>query len=279
MCFISTLEKRLIKILFRLQQDANGRPLVVILSYLLAKKKHIAKYAEVYFKQGFDVLVTRNTSMQTFWPKRTIVGWINIWIWYKRFNNKIFQVVAEDIVKFLDNNDYYDQMVIHGFSVGDFIWTQCQLVMMREPALQDKILYRIKGQIWDSMIHFDEIPIGLSQALFPNNEFLRKSLQRYIELHMKIFYKPVTSYFVQAHNLLTNNILKAPALMIVSKVDPIGTAKANEITREIWRSLGIDVTWKCFEASNHVCHFVKYREEYTELMVKHLDSLKLQKAV
>jgi hypothetical protein len=34
----------------------------------------MAKYADIYFKQGFDVLVTWNTTMQTFWPKRTMVG-------------------------------------------------------------------------------------------------------------------------------------------------------------------------------------------------------------
>jgi hypothetical protein len=179
----------------------------------------------------------------------------------------------------MNSNDYYNQIVLHGFSVGDFIWTQCQLLMLNDLELQKKILNRIKGQVWDSMIHFDEVPIGLSTALFPNNAFLRKSLQKFIELHMKVFYKPVTSHFVQAQKLVIGNMLKSPALIIVSKADPIGTVKANEFCRDSWQSRGIDVNWKCFEASPHVCHFLKYREEYIELLVKHLKSLNLQKAI
>lgn len=53
---------------FSLKQDINDRPLVVILSWLNAKQKHLAKYANLYIDQGFDVLVAQITPWQLLWP-------------------------------------------------------------------------------------------------------------------------------------------------------------------------------------------------------------------
>ncbi|PSN37649.1 hypothetical protein C0J52_05608, partial [Blattella germanica] len=46
----------------------NNKPLVVMLSWLMAKKKHILKYANFYMDQGFDVLSVSITPWQLLWP-------------------------------------------------------------------------------------------------------------------------------------------------------------------------------------------------------------------
>jgi hypothetical protein len=53
---------------FRLTQDSNDKPLVIILSWLLAKQKHLSKYAKLYLDQGFDVLITEISPWQLLWP-------------------------------------------------------------------------------------------------------------------------------------------------------------------------------------------------------------------
>lgn len=53
---------------FRLKQDVDEKPLVVILSWLQSKQKHLSKYAKVYMDQGFDVLVAQITPWQLLWP-------------------------------------------------------------------------------------------------------------------------------------------------------------------------------------------------------------------
>jgi hypothetical protein len=58
----------LLFLLPRLTQDLDDKPLVVILSWLQAKQKHLSKYAKVYLDQGFDVLVTQITPWQLLWP-------------------------------------------------------------------------------------------------------------------------------------------------------------------------------------------------------------------
>lgn len=54
--------------IFRLKQNIDDKPLVIILSWLNAKQKHLSKYARVYLDQGYDVLITQITPWQLLWP-------------------------------------------------------------------------------------------------------------------------------------------------------------------------------------------------------------------
>lgn len=53
---------------FSLTQNIEDKPLVVVLSWLNSKQKHLSKYAQVYMDQGFDVLVAQITPWQLLWP-------------------------------------------------------------------------------------------------------------------------------------------------------------------------------------------------------------------
>lgn len=46
------------------------KPLVVLLSWLMSKEKHLKKYAQLYIDQGFDVLTVSVTPWQVIWPKK-----------------------------------------------------------------------------------------------------------------------------------------------------------------------------------------------------------------
>lgn len=41
-----------------------------MLPWLMAKPKHIKKYAELYIDQGFDVVTVNVTPWQVIWPKK-----------------------------------------------------------------------------------------------------------------------------------------------------------------------------------------------------------------
>nr|CAD7263380.1 unnamed protein product [Timema shepardi] len=48
--------------------NPEGRPLVVLLAWLMAREKHLMKYASFYLEQGFDVLMVNTTPWQFLWP-------------------------------------------------------------------------------------------------------------------------------------------------------------------------------------------------------------------
>lgn len=44
------------------------KPLVVMFAWMLATKKNLAKYVQIYADQGFDVLTVEITPWQLLWP-------------------------------------------------------------------------------------------------------------------------------------------------------------------------------------------------------------------
>uniref|UniRef100_A0A182XC94 Uncharacterized protein n=1 Tax=Anopheles quadriannulatus TaxID=34691 RepID=A0A182XC94_ANOQN len=232
------------------------KPLVFIFAWLQASEKHLAKYADFYLDQGFEVLCVHITPWQLVWP----------------VNGS--QKVAADVVKFLTNNAFPEGIVIHGFSVGGYLWGECLVKLHADPAGKS-VLAKIRGQVWDSLADITEIPVGVPHAVLPHNPTLQGVLRNYINYHMKLFHEEATQYYVKCTHLFHYEPAQCPALLLVSKTDPVGTEKANNRLRSIWESVGVKTSLKCWDKSPHVGHFHKHRDEYIELLLAHLCALDL----
>lgn len=233
------------------------KPTVLIFSWLNAKQKHLAKYAKLYTDQGFEVVVANLTPWQLLWPM------------------KGSQLVAAEIVKLLKNNEFKNGVVFHGFSVGGYLWGECLVLIARDLANYQVVLDRVKAQIWDSAADITEIPEGVPRALFPRNPTLQNALRKYMLYHMKAFHEPATSHYIRSSQMFHTNLLRCPALFLVSKTDPVGTELANGRVRDSWESSGVKCTFHCWDRSPHVSHFQKHPAEYTELVFNHLRHLQL----
>lgn len=77
-------------------------------------------------------------------------------------------------------NDYYKQMILHGFSVGGYIWGECLAEMQKDRKQYQAVVDRIIGQVWDSAADITEIPVGVPKALFPRNPKLQYALKNYM---------------------------------------------------------------------------------------------------
>lgn len=233
------------------------KPAVLIFSWLNAKQKHLSKYAKLYNEQGFEVIVAQLTPWQLLWPM------------------KGSQIVAADIVKFLKNNEFKNGLIFHGFSVGGYLWGECLVRIARDLQNYQVVLDRVKGQIWDSAADITEIPEGVPRALFPRNPTLQNALRKYMIYHMKAFHEPATSHYIRSSQMFHTNLLRCPALFLVSKTDPVGTEVANGRVRDSWESNGVKCTFKCWDRSPHVGHFQKHPEEYIEQVFAHLRQIEL----
>lgn len=138
------------------------KPLVVMLSWLMAKPNHVKKYAQLYTDQGYEVLRVTVSPWQVIWPKTGS------------------QLVAADVVKFLANNVSTHPIVLHGFSVGGYLWGECMVHMSRDVERFRHVLAQINGQVWDSLVELTEIPIGVPKSVFPQNETLQRALSNYL---------------------------------------------------------------------------------------------------
>lgn len=77
-------------------------------------------------------------------------------------------------------NKSYAPLVVHGFSVGGYIWGEVLVKIAQEQERYKSIIERTAGQVWDSAADITEIPIGFPVAVFPKNPVLQKTLRQYI---------------------------------------------------------------------------------------------------
>lgn len=235
--------------------STSDRPLVILLAWLLAKQKHMHKFADFYMERGFDVLKVTITPWQMIWP------------------TKGSQVIADEIVNFIDKNPAYATLLIHGFSIGGYLWGEVLVRLSHDPKACERILHRFIGQIWDSAADISEISYGFPVALFPKNKVLQNAAKQYILYHMRTFDKVATCHYVRSSQLFHCNMIKVPALFLVSKSDPIGAEASNWRLKEDWENIGIKVHWQCWDKSPHVKHFQKHRQEYIAKLESFLDDV------
>ncbi|KAB0800075.1 hypothetical protein PPYR_07964 [Photinus pyralis] len=222
------------------------KPLVILLSWLLAKQKHMHKFADYYTGHGFDVLNVNTAPWQMLWP------------------TKGTQVIANEVATFLDRNSSYAPLIVHGFSVGGYQWGEVLVRLSQEPQRFRHVVDRIIGQVWDSVADISEIPYGFPMALFPKHKVLQNAMRQYILYHLRTFDKVATCHYVRASQLFHGNMVKAPALCFLSKTDLVGAETSNLRLKENWESLGLKVYWQCWDTSPHVGHYKRHREEYLE---------------
>ncbi|KAJ0172553.1 hypothetical protein K1T71_011692 [Dendrolimus kikuchii] len=237
----------------KLDKPVN-KPLCVMINWLLARQKHVMKYATLYLEQGFDVLSVSCTPWQLMWPQ------------------KGSQLVAKDLIKLLAMNENDQPLVLHGFSVAGYMMGEICVHVMKNKELYQPVMDRVVAQVWDSAADISEITIGVPAAVFPKNQIMQNTLRAYMEYHMKTFHDAATIHYIRSSQLFHTTLCRAPALFLLSKSDPVGAEKSNRSVHDSWEKMGIKCTWKCWEKSPHVQHYIHHPKEYLAALYAHLDA-------
>lgn len=98
-------------------------------------------------------------------------------------------MAATEVIKFLANNvTPKSPIILHGFSVGGYLWGECMVQMARDLDRYRHVLDMIQGQIWDSAVELSELSEGVPKAMFPKNDTLQRALKNYLMYVTNIFY-------------------------------------------------------------------------------------------
>uniref|UniRef100_A0A646QFE6 Transmembrane protein 53 n=1 Tax=Hemiscolopendra marginata TaxID=943146 RepID=A0A646QFE6_9MYRI len=235
-------------------EKGSHRQVVVLLSWMLAKQRHLRKYDSFYTKQGLDVLCVRITPWQMLWPASGS------------------QIVAKNILDFLATQPEYKNILIHAFSVGAYVYGEMLVHVQNNLNKYQPVTNKIIGQIFDSAVDWDGIPQGFSKAV-TDNKVMQKSLELYTRYHLKTFYNLATKHYLRASDAFHENFINAPSLFYFSKTDPVGTAEGNLRVIRKWEMNGIPVYAKCWESSPHVSHLHHHPDEYLEELSVFLERL------
>lgn len=90
-------------------------------------------------------------------------------------------MIAAEVLQFLTSNvSKKTPLVLHGFSVGGYLWGECLVHMSRDVERYRQVLDQVQGQVWDSAVELSEIPLGVPKAVFPTNDTLQRALKNYL---------------------------------------------------------------------------------------------------
>ncbi|XP_053616608.1 uncharacterized protein l(2)k09913 [Plodia interpunctella] len=231
-----------------------NKPICIMINWLLARQKHVMKYATLYLEQGFDVISVSCTPWQLMWPQ------------------KGSQLVARDMIKLMAENDNGQPLTIHGFSVAGYMMGEICVEVMKDKERYQPTLDRVVAQVWDSAADISELTIGVPAAVFPKNKIMQNTLRAYMEYHLKTFHTVATIHYIRSSQMFHTTLCRAPALFLLSKSDPVGAEASNKSVHDSWVEMGIKCTWKCWERSPHVQHYNKHPQEYVAALYSHLDS-------
>ena len=102
-------------------------------------------------------------------------NWLLLWVC------ATLQVISKDILTFCGNNQHYGTTVLHGFSVGAYVWGQLLVHMSEHPEKYQYMHRMMVGQIWDSIVDVEGVVQGVGGAVFPNNRLLKNLLESYVK--------------------------------------------------------------------------------------------------
>ncbi|XP_071809512.1 transmembrane protein 53-like [Asterias amurensis] len=227
-------------------KSPKDRPLVLLLSWLAAKQRHLDNFAAFYLSRGCDVLTVKLRPMQLLLPT---VG---------------TQVIARDVVSFLQSKEQRDrQILVHGFSVGGYLYGEIIQKMLASQTESHEITRRIIGQIYDSPVDLQNIPVGISKAL-TKNPLAQRSMQTSLQMYLRVMNSAATKHYHKSSYTFHHNPVSAPSLFFYSHTDPVGTAESNErVMSSLKTNMGYENVYsKAFEDSPHVSHMYKHQNEY-----------------
>ncbi|KAK3586298.1 hypothetical protein CHS0354_002799 [Potamilus streckersoni] len=236
----------------------NKRPLMLLFGWMLAKRKHLNKYGNMYISKGFDVITIQVKPYQILIPTQ-------------------IQKVIQNVLDLLEQDSKTPRrsIMVHGFSVGGYVYGEMLVKLKNESDRYDAIQKGLRGQIFDSPVDFDGIPKGFSSAL-TKNHMVRGVMRNLLEGYLRFFQQSISSHYIRSSNTFKSNDLQLPSLMVYSHSDPVCDPEAIESLGKQWRMRNIHSVTKHFEDSKHVSIFYKHPEEYVETILKFLDDIGLE---
>lgn len=221
--------------------------LVLLLPWTLAKDSHVAKFEKYYLERGLNVLTVHTPTRHLF---------------LSEFYRKKLEIVSQELLNPSSINPY-SKILVHAFSIGHFALGQLLLEMEKSSknplkniptcvVLDSALDYRT---LIFALVRTFPVPLNVQDALYPLCKVL------WMKLIPGFGVKPNEKVYERIHQEQFER-----ALILTSKVDPIGTEDYSKRLMDQYRNNGARVSGKIFESSPHVMHFVKYQKEYLNLL-------------
>ncbi|KAK7160483.1 hypothetical protein R3I93_008201 [Phoxinus phoxinus] len=234
----------------------HPKPILLLLPWLGSRPQAIAKYCEIYFRTGFDVLVVESEVKQFLWPR-----------WGLEYGGRVLELLESE--RFSQR-----PLLVHAFSIGGYTFSQVLVHVAKDTQRHQGLTNRIRGQIYDSLVigSLDHMATGLGKTIFPLMEGLVKTVGL---LYFRVFKHQTVDYLNSAISIFWNSPVKAPALFFYSENDAMCDYRSLEKNMELWRNRGLSVEIKKWKESIHAGHLRTYPQEYLSTLENFVMSLNM----
>ncbi|XP_030646150.1 uncharacterized protein LOC115826450 [Chanos chanos] len=232
------------------------RPLLLLFPWLGSRPHAVAKYCEIYFRTGFDVLVVESGISHFLWPR-----------WGLEYGAEVLEVLQSE--RFAQR-----PLLVHAFSIGGYTFTQVLVHVSKDTQRYQSLTSRIRGHIYDSLVmgSLERMAIGISKNLFSRWEWIVKQVSL---LYFRTFKRQTVDYYNTAINIFWNTPVTAPALFLFCENDALCDPQSMEELIDFWRGQGIPVESKKWAESIHAGHLRAHPQEYLSTVENFLLSLNM----
>lgn len=230
------------------------KPLLLMLPWLFSRPQAHAKYCDVYFRSGFDVLVVESEVKDFLWPR-----------WGLDRGRRLLELLHSE--RFVSR-----PLLVHAFSIGGYTFAQILVLISQDMQKYEEFSKRIRGQVFDSLVlgSLERMATGLSKTVFPRWETVMKKVSM---SYFNAFQRQTVDYFDIAIDAFWNTPVKAPALFFFCDNDVMSDSKVLLELIAFWQKQGIDVTGKRWKESIHAGHLKTHPQEYLTTLHMFLHSL------
>ncbi|CAL4157268.1 unnamed protein product, partial [Meganyctiphanes norvegica] len=162
------------------------------------------------------------------------------------------QLVAQEVLKFLQSYPVTSRCIVHGFSVGAYAFSEACVMMNEIDGNYKQLADRFVGQIWDSPVDIQGIPTGMPAAM-SSNQLFRKGGKFFLENYLEK--SSASKHYRAASSMFHEPFLKLPALFLISKSDPVSTPDMIENATKDWDKHNVSMSIKTWDKSPHVSHY------------------------
>ncbi|XP_013867807.1 uncharacterized protein LOC106520331 isoform X2 [Austrofundulus limnaeus] len=238
------------------QSSEETKPLLLMLPWLGSRPQAVAKYCEIYFRTGFDILVVESEVKDFLWPR------------WGLDRGKV-------LLELLQSESFVTRpLLVHAFSIGGYTFAQLLVHITEDKQKYQAVTNRIRGQVYDSLVvgSLEHMAIGLGKTMFPRWDTLVKQLSL---LYFSVFKRQTVDYFNSSIDVFWNTPVTAPSLFFFCENDLLSDAQTVEKLADYWQKHGIEVTAKKWETSTHAGHLKKHPQEYLNTLEAFLQSLQI----
>lgn len=238
------------------QAHEENKPLMVILPWLGSRPQGVAKYCDIYFRTGMDVLVVESEVTHFLWPR-----------WGLDHGKTLLELLQSE--RFVSR-----PLLVHAFSIGAYVFAQLLVHVSSDSQKYGNLTKRIKGQVYDSVVAgtVETMAVGVGKTVFPqwNSLVTRLSLA-----YFGLFKRQTVDYFNAGIDAFWNSPVTSPALFFYCENDTLSEARAVDDLVDYWRKRGINVTAKKWVDSTHAGHLKRHPEEYLTTINAFLQSVEI----